>query len=97
MQTNYADNVFINCPFDNRYKSLFHATIFSIIDCGFVPRCALEIHDGSEIRLNNIIKIIADCKFGIHDISRIELNHNKLPRANMPFELGISLTMRVKS
>ena len=29
------------------------------------------------------------CRYGIHDISRTELDRNKLPRFNMPFELGV--------
>ena len=36
--------------------------------------------------------IIADCCYGIHDISRIELDENSgFPRFNMPLELGIFL------
>lgn len=36
-----------------------------------------------------IEKCIEACRYGIHDISRIELNVRNLPRFNMPFELGI--------
>ena len=36
--------------------------------------------------------IIADCRYGIHDISRTELDRDSdLPRFNMPLELGIFL------
>ncbi len=36
------------------------------------------------------MKIIEDCKYAIHDISRTDLDaKNKLPRFNMPLELGI--------
>ena len=36
--------------------------------------------------------IIDSCRYGIHDLSRTELDQvNKLPRFNMPFELGIFL------
>jgi hypothetical protein len=35
--------------------------------------------------------IIATCRYGIHDISRTELDKNRLPRFNMPFELGLFL------
>jgi hypothetical protein len=34
-----------------------------------------------------------DSRYGIHDISRIELTQN-LPRFNMPFELGIDMGFR---
>jgi len=87
---NYSDNVFINCPFDENYKPIFYAIVFTIHDCGFLPRCALEeLH---EIRLTKIEEIIEECKYGIHDLSRTELDPNTgLPRFNMPFELGLFL------
>ena len=89
---NYNDNVFINCPFDEKYKSLFDAMVFAVHDCGFIPRCALEEEDASEVRIDKIYNIIANCRYGIHDISRTELDENSgLPRFNMPLELGIFL------
>ncbi len=89
---NYNNNVFINCPFDANYKPLFDAMVFAVHDCGFIPRCALEEDDASEVRIDKIYNIIADCRYGIHDISRTELDRNSdLPRFNMPLELGIFL------
>ena len=86
----YNDNVFINCPFDPAYKPLFDATVFAVHDCGFIPRCALEEEDASQVRIEKIYEIIADCRYGIHDISRIELDEpSGFPRFNMPLELGI--------
>ena len=90
--THYNDNVFINCPFDANYKPLFDAMVFAVHDCGFIPRCALEEDDASEVRIDKIYNIIADCRYGIHDISRTELDKDSnLPRFNMPLELGIFL------
>lgn len=89
---NYNDNVFINCPFDSAYQELFDAMVFTVHDCGFIPRCALEEDDASEVRIDKIYNIIADCRYGIHDISRTELDGTSgLPRFNMPLELGIFL------
>ena len=89
---NYNDNVFINCPFDSNYKPLFDAMVFAIHDCGFISRCALEEDDASETRIDKIYTMIADCRYGIHDISRTELDKDTdLPRFNMPLELGIFL------
>src|ERR1700728_859684 len=86
----YNKNVFLNCPFDKQYKPIFHAIVFAIFDCGYMPRCALEIQDSSEARLKRILKIIEECQFAIHDISCTTLDKkNKLPRFNMPFELGL--------
>jgi hypothetical protein len=86
----YSKNVFINCPFDPSYKKFFEAIVFSVFDCGFQARCSLEVDDGGQIRIEKIFGIIAECKFGIHDISKTELDEvNNLPRFNMPLELGI--------
>ena len=89
--THYNDNVFINCPFDSAYKKLFDAMVFAVHDCGFIPRCALEEDDASQVRIDKIYSMIADCRYGIHDISRTEDKSSGLPRFNMPLELGVFL------
>jgi ribosomal protein S16 len=84
------DNVFINCPFDRRYKPILNAIVFAIHDAGFVARCGLEVIDSGPTRLATIISIISECTYGIHDISRTETGgKSKLPRFNMPFECGL--------
>ena len=88
----YASSVFLNCPFDEAYRGLREAIVFAVYACGFSPRCSLEESDSGNVRMEKIMGIIAQCKFGIHDISRTELDeHNGLPRFNMPLELGIFL------
>ncbi len=95
MAEHYNDNVFINCPFDSEYRSLFDAIVFTVYDSGFRARCALEVDDSSEVRILKIFNIIADCRYGIHDISRTELSQNTgLPRFNMPLELGMFLSAK---
>lgn len=89
MMPSSSDSVFINCPFDEQYMPLLRAMVFSIYRCGFYPRCAMEEDDGLDNRLSKILRIIEACKYGIHDISRTELNPGGLPRFNMPFELGL--------
>ena len=84
--------VFINCPFDRKYQKFFDALVFVIIRCGFVARCAREIDDGGGTRVDKIMTIIEECPYGIHDICRTELDSKtRLPRFNMPLELGIFL------
>lgn len=86
------EGVFINVPFDRRYIKLFHALVFTVHECGFISRCALESDDGSEIRISKLYQIIRGCALGIHDLSRTTLDQaNRLPRFNMPLELGIYL------
>jgi len=88
----YEDNVFINCPFDSEYRAIFYALVFAVHDCGYVARCALEVDDSGQVRIQKIEQIIADCRFGIHDISRVEADpQTQLPRFNMPLELGLFL------
>ncbi len=86
------DDVFINCPFDADYAPTFRTLIFTIYACGFRPRSALELDDNGQTRIDKLFNLIGDCRYGIHDLSRTELDraHN-LPRFNMPLELGIFL------
>ena len=95
MSTSYTSNVFLNFPFDAQYLSIRNAIVFSIFDRGFVPRCALEIDNSGEVRFDRIQRLIDESKFGIHDISRTELDlSTKLPRFNMPLELGVFIGAR---
>ena len=88
----HPDHVYINCPFDGEYRPLFEALVFAVHDCGFVARCALELDDGSQVRIDKIEALIGACRLGIHDISRTELDPRwELPRFNMPLELGLFL------
>jgi hypothetical protein len=88
----YDESVFVNCPFDDAYRHVFESIVFAIHDCGYIARCALEVDDASEARIEKISRIIASCKFGIHDISRTEPDAGTgLPRFNMPLELGMFL------
>lgn len=92
---NYAINVFINCPFDGTYTPLMEALVFAIHDCGYIARSALEAEDSAEVRIDKIAKIIKNCRYGIHDISRTEVSDESgLPRFNMPLELGLFLGAR---
>lgn len=88
-------SIFVNCPFDDDYRPLADAIAFAILACGFTVRSAAEIIDSGELRLLKIIRLIQGCGLSIHDISRVELDvANRLPRFNMPLELGISLGMK---
>jgi len=88
----YQGYVFINCPFDPEYRPIFEALIFVVHDCGYIARCALQVADSGQVRIQKIQQIIEECRYGIHDISRTELDKtNQLPRFNMPLELGLFL------
>ena len=90
MVDNYSYNVFLNCPFDEEYQPTFEAVLFTVFRCGFFLRCAKEFNDTGKIRIENIVKLISESKYGIHDLCRVELDKtSRLPRFNMPLELGI--------
>jgi hypothetical protein len=84
-------NVFINCPFDADFQSCFEALLFAITASGYQARCALEDPDGANIRFDKLRRLIKESPRSIHDLSRIELGANALPRFNMPFELGLAM------
>lgn len=91
----YSSQVFLNVPFDRPYTKLLRALVFAVHDCSLTTRCALERDEGGEVRLDKIFDIIRDCRFGIHDLSRTTLDSaNRLPRFNMPLELGVFLGAR---
>jgi hypothetical protein len=82
--------VFLNCPFDAAYRPLFEALVFAVHDCGFEARCALEAEDSGEVRMRKVKRLIRECGYGIHDLSRVQPDPaDGLPRFNVPLELGL--------
>lgn len=90
-----AKAVFINCPFDDEFKPILRAMVFTIILSGYHPRCALDATDGAEVRMGKIAKMLGECDWGIHDLSRVEVAPGDVPRFNMPMELGVHLGARL--
>ena len=88
----YDRSVFINCPFDEQFAPMFRVAIFTVVDLGFHPRCALDTADGSRVRIQKLYEMVKSCRYGIHDLSSTELDPiHGFPRFNMPLELGIFL------
>lgn len=95
ISNDFEESVFINCPLDKPYLPLFNAIVFTVHNAGFRPRCALELSDGGLYRLEKIMNMIFECRYGIHDLSRTSLDRTtRLPRFNMPLELGLDLGCR---
>ncbi len=87
---NFDRNVFINCPFDNSYRPLLMVLVFTVVYLGYKPRLSFERSDSAEARIDKIVGLINDSKYGIHDLSRmVSKDENEHMRMNMPFELGI--------
>lgn len=92
---NFKTNVFINCPFDKEYSDLLKPLLFTIIRIGLEPRIASERLDSGEVRLENIIELIQDSKYGIHDLSRCKAKKaGEYFRFNLPFELALDYAAR---
>jgi hypothetical protein len=63
--------------------------VFTIYDCGFIPRSALEAENNPQ-RFSRIVEIIRESKLSVHDLSRAGVDRaSRLARFNMPLELGI--------
>jgi hypothetical protein len=88
------ENVFINCPFDNDYFKLLKPLFFTLIYMDFQPLIA-ETADSGELRLNKLKNMMEVSKYSIHDLSRMEVNSNGLPRLNMAFECGIDFGIKL--
>jgi hypothetical protein len=86
----YGRQVFVNCPYDQEYLPLLRILVFTIHACGFSARLAVEETNSAKPRLARIIELIRECKLGIHDLSRVQVDDAAgLPRFNMPFECGV--------
>jgi len=83
--------VFVNCPYDAEYLPLLQALVFTVHACGFVARLAMLEVGSERVRLDKLVELVRACRFGIHDLSRVQWTGNDLlPRFNMPFELGLA-------
>jgi len=84
--------VFLNVPYDSAFENLYLAYIAGLSVLGLIPRATLEIPT-SRRRLQRIADLIGQCAYSIHDLSRVQLDVNapRVPRFNMPFELGLAV------
>ena len=87
-----ANAVFLNIPYDDRFRRLYLAYIVGLTELGLQPRATLGIA-GGERRLDRIFALIQSCRYSIHDLSRVEIDRSypPTPRFNMPFELGLAM------
>lgn len=86
----FEKNIFVNCPYDDDYRQILLGIIYTVMHFGFNPRLSLERADSAESRIDKIVGLIQESKFGIHDLSRMVSSYSDEHfRMNMPFELGI--------
>lgn len=91
-------HAFLNVPYDPPYEPLYLAFIAGLAAYGLVPRATLEI-PGAQRRLDRIAELITDCRYSFHDLSRTQTSGPapRVPRFNMPFELGLAVQRSIQS
>ena len=88
----FDKNVFINCPFDTQYRVLLNPLLFTILFIDLEPKIA-ETESSSQIRVQEIMNLIKNSRYSIHDISRSD--PAELPRFNMPYEMGLDIGCQI--
>jgi len=88
----FRNSVFLNFPYDEKFRDLFLAYVVGVCSFGLTPRTTLEI-GGGEQRLRRIAGLLQSCRLSFHDLSRVEVDGRKpaTPRFNMPFEAGLAV------
>ena len=86
------DEVFLNVPYDAAFERLFLAYFMGIAAFHLTPRTTIEI-PAARRRLDRIQTLLHQCRFSVHDISRVQSSRTqpRVPRFNMPFELGLAV------
>lgn len=94
--TRFQSDVFLNVPFDRKYEPLFVALVSGLVALRRRPRSVLEIPDAGAGRLARILELMKRCGASVHDLSRVTTSGpagKKVPRFNMPFELGLACAL----
>ncbi len=87
----FDTNVFINCPFDEAYSDMLKPLVFSLLYFKFEPQISTTMSSG-DIRVQEIMKLMKNSRFSIHDISRNKaLKKGDIARFNMPYEMGLDI------
>jgi hypothetical protein len=89
-----ARQVFLNVPFDDiaGYEDCYLAYIAGLVGIGLTPRSVLEIPSGRADRVTRIFRLMRQCRYSIHDLSRTQWRAGT-PRFNMPFEAGLATAL----
>lgn len=89
-----AASVFINCPFDDEFRTQRNAIVFTCVHAGFFPVLAGSSGRTGRPRLERILEALNVCRYSIHDLSRCRGEGDEnLARFNMPLELGMAMAI----
>jgi hypothetical protein len=87
------DSVFLNIPYDEEFRALYLAYIAGLVNLGLLPVVTLGLPGGTR-RLEKIFALIRDCRYSVHDISRVTLDNNAPPRQDSICHLSSDLRLR---
>ena len=90
-----SGDVFLNVPFSDSHEAIFLALIAGLTALRLNPRCVLEVPP-QQNRLDRLFALISSCAYSIHDLSCVQLSSgtgHRVPRFNMPFELGLAVAV----
>lgn len=90
-----ARTVFINCPFDDDYRTSLDAIVLTCVHAGFLPLLATSTGTVAVPRIERILEGLSWSRYSIHDLTRYRgEGSDNLSRFNMPLELGMAMALR---
>ncbi len=69
--------VFVNCAFDDGFRPILRAIVFTVVASGSRPRSAPDATDGAEVRLGKIAAVIGDGDWSIHDLPPVQVEDGR--------------------
>jgi hypothetical protein len=87
----------LNIAFDKKREYLYLSLIASVVAVGLNPRCVVEVVVDAS-RLERLYELIRSCRYSLHDLSAVEVTTKpyRVPRFNMPFELGLAVALKLQ-
>lgn len=88
-------SVFVNCPYDEAFRTSLDAIVFTCVHAGFLPWMAGSTGSTAVPRVERILEGLVWCRYSIHDLTRYQgEGPDNLSRFNMPLELGMAMALR---
>ncbi len=74
--SDWNHNVFINCPFQDKYANMLKFIMFALIYCGFEPKLA-SVGNSSKARMHRIKNCIIESRYSIHEMTNLKPFSNR--------------------
>jgi hypothetical protein len=84
--------VFLNYPFDAGFRDMALAMHFAVVAANMVPVCAKDLSVPDLVRVDMLVRALANCQYSAHDLSRGKgEGDDNYARLNMSIEFGMAL------